>query len=303
MNNRNCYLASIFLILSILFVFSCTASDNVKKDAVIEKKEDVAQENTIIEDMIFDEQEYVNFIKTYQKEDEGVLINIVKNSKMSGYDVEGRKKIVEKRFGDNNSDVDLYYIGAEYRGDGIFWIYNKGKKETILETQIRYGPRIIWHGKYTAEIKKPEGSPFTHSYYFNFLDNELSKPYDFPLYYDIENNVVLTWGNVDFELYDLKTNELLQEFSFRRKINMTPAWPYIKYYIKKQNNKILLFYNDGENKKKGHFIININENAGKTVVDKEEYMGNKYYKNNGEYKIFFRNWAVVCSKYKAKEIL
>jgi hypothetical protein len=46
------------------------------------------------------------------------------------------------------------------------------------------------------------------------------------------------------------------------------------------------------------------ENTRKTIIDKEEYMGNRYYTNNellnlwnnGGYKIFFRNWAVVCSK-------
>jgi hypothetical protein len=42
----------------------------------------------------------------------------------------------------------------------------------------------------------------------------------------------------------------------------------------------------------------------KTIVDREEYMGNRYYENNeilelwnkGGYKIFFKNWAVVCSR-------
>jgi len=46
-----------------------------------------------------------------------------------------------------------------------------------------------------------------------------------------------------------------------------------------------------------------NENIRKTIIDKEEYMGNRYYENNelinlwnnGGYKIFFRNWAIVCS--------
>jgi len=45
-----------------------------------------------------------------------------------------------------------------------------------------------------------------------------------------------------------------------------------------------------------------NENTMKTKIDREEYMGNRYYTNdeliglwnNGGYKIFFRNWAVVC---------
>jgi predicted double-glycine peptidase len=45
-----------------------------------------------------------------------------------------------------------------------------------------------------------------------------------------------------------------------------------------------------------------NENTRKTIVDRDEYIGNRYYTNNdiinlwnnGGYKIFFRNWAVVC---------
>jgi hypothetical protein len=47
-------------------------------------------------------------------------------------------------------------------------------------------------------------------------------------------------------------------------------------------------------------IININSRS--TIKDRIDYMGNRYYKNaelirlwdNGGYKIFFRNWAVVC---------
>ena len=47
-----------------------------------------------------------------------------------------------------------------------------------------------------------------------------------------------------------------------------------------------------------------NESTMKTKIDREEYMGNRYYPNdelmalwnNGGYKVFFRNWAVVCSK-------
>ncbi|MDR2924194.1 MAG: C39 family peptidase [Treponema sp.] len=47
-----------------------------------------------------------------------------------------------------------------------------------------------------------------------------------------------------------------------------------------------------------------NENTRKTIIDKEGYSGNRYYTNseitslwnNGGYKIFFKNWAVVCGK-------
>jgi hypothetical protein len=45
-----------------------------------------------------------------------------------------------------------------------------------------------------------------------------------------------------------------------------------------------------------------NENTQRTIIDREEYIGNRYYTgneiidlwNNGGYKIFFRNWAIVC---------
>jgi hypothetical protein len=45
-----------------------------------------------------------------------------------------------------------------------------------------------------------------------------------------------------------------------------------------------------------------NENTRRTIIDRENYMGNRYYPeeeivklwNNGGYKIFFRNWAIVC---------
>jgi uncharacterized protein YvpB len=43
-------------------------------------------------------------------------------------------------------------------------------------------------------------------------------------------------------------------------------------------------------------------NTRMTIINREEYIGNRYYTNNelialwnkGGYKIFFRNWAVVC---------
>jgi hypothetical protein len=43
-------------------------------------------------------------------------------------------------------------------------------------------------------------------------------------------------------------------------------------------------------------------NSNKTISDNEKYAGNRYYTNNelielwnkGGYRIFFRNWAVVC---------
>jgi hypothetical protein len=46
------------------------------------------------------------------------------------------------------------------------------------------------------------------------------------------------------------------------------------------------------------------ENSRKTIIDRKEYAGNRYYTNDelielwnkGGYKIFFKNWAIVCYK-------
>lgn len=231
-----------FLLITIL---SCSKTNNLNKGIDLEEKDDAT------EDMDFNENEYEKFTKKYHNEDEGTILSIVEKSELDGDD------IIEKVYVNEISNKKIYYTGAEYRGEGIFWIYNNGIRKKILEIPIRYEPKIIWHGNYVVEILIPTGSPFRHSYYFYFLDNRLSKPYYFPLYYDVENDVVLTWGNVDFELYNLKTDELICEYSFRRMSNLIPAWPYVKYYIIKHNDQIILFYDDDYDKKKGYFIMDI----------------------------------------------
>jgi hypothetical protein len=243
---------SIILMFLTIVVFSCSIFNNFNKNTDMGEKDSI-----IIREMNFDENEYENFIQKYYNEDEGIVFNIIEESEMDGYNAEGQKRIIEKEFSNEISDKKIYYIGAEYRGEGIFWICNNGIRKKILETPIRYGPKIIWHGKYIVEIKIPTGSPFSHSYYFNFLDNKLSRPYNFPIYYDIENETILIWGNSDFELYDLNTDELIRDYYFRRITNITAFWPYIKYYIIKQNDQILLFYDDDTNNRQGYFIIDI----------------------------------------------
>jgi hypothetical protein len=119
---------------------------------------------------------------------------------------------VEKIFENKISGNKIYFTGAEYRGKAVFWIIDNGDKVSILNTGVRYGARIIWHGENIAEIPIPSGSPVTGSYYYNFSNGLLSSYYIFPLYYDIENDLVLTWGNEDFELYEIKTNELIKVF-------------------------------------------------------------------------------------------
>ena len=134
-----------------------------------------------------------NLTPIWSEDDEGIIINGIEN-------YSNWEEIVEKKFINYETGFEIYYTGAWYRGEGIFWIIVNGNRVNILKRNIRYGPRIKWHGENIAEIHIPTGSPFTHSYYYDFSDNTLSEPYPFPIYYDIDNNFVLIWGNEDFEL-------------------------------------------------------------------------------------------------------
>ncbi|MDR0604045.1 MAG: hypothetical protein LBG80_07065 [Bacteroidales bacterium] len=199
----------------------------------------------------FDENKYENYIQRFHDGDDGILINRIDNRELN------EDMTLEKLFVNKISDKKIYYIGAEYKGNGIFWIYTNEKKEIILETTIRYGPKIIWHGENVAEIIIPTSSPFTHSYYYDFEDNKISTRYDFPIYYDIENKIILVWGNIDFELYDIKTNEIMKIYYSRRIYGLDAFWPYIQYYIKKDNAHIVLYYKDWYKNIEGEIILEI----------------------------------------------
>ena len=193
------------ILLLIIIIISC--NKNIENNNVINSEKII----------IFNETEYNNY------KDYGVIINTLDNSELEGYNLHGIKSIVEKIFVNNYSGEIIYYIGAEYRGEAVFWIFENGYKKIILETHIQYGPLIIWHGNNIAEIFIQTGSPFRHSYYFNFVYNRISDKYYFPMYLDTENLTVLIWGDIDIELYDLNNNELIQQYSFRRNEFMTAA--------------------------------------------------------------------------------
>jgi hypothetical protein len=40
--------------------------------------------------------------------------------------------------------------------------------------------------------------PNMHSFFYDFEDDQLSSYYTFPIYCDVENKVVLIWGDDDF---------------------------------------------------------------------------------------------------------
>jgi hypothetical protein len=197
------------------------------------------------------ENRFEGLTERFHNGDNGIILNKIDNPE------DEYNNFVEKLFVNKISNNKMYYTGDEYRGGGIFWIYNNGEKEIILETNIRYGPKIIWHGENIAEIIIPTGSPFTHSYFYDFDDNQISSPYNFPIYYDIEYKVILIWGNSDFELYDIKTGELLKIYNSRRMLEWNAFWPYIQYYIEKEESTIILYYNDLNKGIKGEIKLEI----------------------------------------------
>ena len=180
--------------------------------------------------------------------DRGILLN---ENRINEYE-----SIVELVFGNEIAKNKIYYTGFDYRGSGIFWVYKNGKKEIILETNVRYGPAIFWHNDNIAEIIIPTGSPFSHSFFYDFEDNQLSSAYPFPIYYDMDNKIVLIWGDEDFELYDSKTNELLRIYFSRRELGWTSFWPYIEYYIERLHSEIIFYYNDSNNNR-GEIIFEL----------------------------------------------
>jgi hypothetical protein len=205
-----------------------------------------------------DGKEFRDTTQIFHDGDDGIILE--KSNESIIFDEYNNDFVVEKIFENKTSRRKIYYTGAEYRGNGVFWIENNGTRNVVLNTHIRYGAKIIWHGNDIAEIPVPTGSPFTHSYYYDFLDGLLSASYSFPIYYDVDNNVVLIWGNEDFELYNTKTNELLKTYNHRRNMNWTTFWPYIKYYIEKDGLYIFLYYEDWLRNSTGKIIIEINMN-------------------------------------------
>jgi len=111
---------------------------------------------------------FKNLTKIWNEADSGIIINT-------------NDLIIEKIF-ENKKGNRIFYTGAENNGNGIFYVQRNGNKIIILETYIKYDSRIIWHGENIAEIIIPTGSPFTHSYYYNIFENNLSGIYYFPMY-------------------------------------------------------------------------------------------------------------------------
>jgi hypothetical protein len=125
-------------------------------------------------------------------------------------------EIVEKIFGNKISENKIYYTGVLYRGKGTFWVYANDEKLIVLDTDIRYGPMIKWHGEHLAEIYIPTGSPFRHSYFLDFRDNFLSDAYGFIIYVDKDYDNIIELGDGCLNMFNLRNNTLIKRFVFNK---------------------------------------------------------------------------------------
>jgi hypothetical protein len=212
---------------SLLVLFSCYKQG---------QQQNIPHETTIITEEESNNEIIVNS-STMTDDDKLIEYKYITNS--SGYEIKW-DVLIETSFVSPNAKNEIFYSGA-YRGDGLLWVNLNGNKTEIIETYFRYSPWISWHGENIAEIVIPTGSPSTHSYYYNFTENTLSDEYAFPMYYDVDQNFLLTWGEEYFELYDLKTNTLIKTY---KKIKNWSSifWPIIKWHIEKKNEKTIIMH-------------------------------------------------------------
>jgi hypothetical protein len=168
---------------------------------------------------------------------------------------------IEKEFTNPHSRERIYYTGqarSRWR-EGQFWIKNNCEKKVILEAWVKYGPIIKWHGENIAEFFIPTGSPFRHSYFYNFRTGITSEPYDFPVYVDREKERLIIWAAGDIEVYDIVTDKLIHNYHFSDTVGLSAPHPYmygLDYDIKIENNKITISYEDNypDEAKKGSMI-------------------------------------------------
>jgi len=133
---------------------------------------------------------------------------------------------------------EIYYTGAYYRGEGLFWINLHGNETEILRTYLRYGPMIKWHGENIVEIYIPTGSPNRHSYFYNYRYNILSSSINFPIYYDVANDIIIAIEHWGLDLYSIKNTDIIRTFNFEESIPVLYIFVFGNYELRIEDNKL-----------------------------------------------------------------
>jgi hypothetical protein len=178
---------------------------------------------------------FINIFIYADEIDEGIFLNDKYNQLDWG---NSWGETVEKVFVNRISANKIYYTGALFRGEGVFWVYKNNERVNILETSIRYGPMIKWHGEFIVEIFIPIGSPFRHSYFYDFRNNILSPSVNFSIYYDNDKDYIISLVDGGLDIYDFRHTLLIKNYRCEIKFSVLYLLIYGKYEIKIIGNEL-----------------------------------------------------------------
>ncbi|GHU38143.1 hypothetical protein FACS1894172_21660 [Spirochaetia bacterium] len=160
-------------------------------------------------------------------------------------------------YGNGIGDI-IYHKTSSLDGDnGEIWIYENNEKRILLaEYMYDYlydsapprPPSIVWHNEHLVEIVlqiSDEQGFGDYSWFFDFNDNTLSNKYYNPLYTDKKNEYVITFAEDGLDLYNIKTNEIIEKFREGGLFEGVQSFYYFyfNYDIGVKNNRLLFSYN------------------------------------------------------------
>jgi hypothetical protein len=149
---------------------------------------------------------------------------------------------IKKEFVCPESNNRIIYEGELCKGNGKYYVYENEIKRMIVDEYIKYDPIVKWYGKDLAEIFIATGSPFYHSYFYNFKNKHLSASYNFVIYVDLKNEYVITCDDGKLVVYDLRTDKTVKEYKIDDRIEPCSLLVFAKYSIDVINNKLKFNY-------------------------------------------------------------
>ncbi|GHT68384.1 hypothetical protein FACS1894110_15790 [Spirochaetia bacterium] len=151
-----------------------------------------------------------------------------------------------------NGIGDIIYYTQE--GDYTkIWIYENNEKRILGEYMDPDYPTITWHDEHLVAI-----GLFGHnrSRFFDFTDSTISSIYYEPVFVDIKNKYVIVLAEDGLDVYNIKTNEIVQKFRKKRLFEGVQSFHffYFRYKVSLISNRLLFSYDYYTNDKKTHKI-------------------------------------------------
>ncbi|GHV10402.1 hypothetical protein FACS189485_23480 [Spirochaetia bacterium] len=194
---------------------------------------------------------YSIFAEDNVEVDNGILVDVLNN------EPRGLGNIIEMKFLNKISGQEIYYTGKDSWGDGIFWIKINGERVDIIETYIRYQPMVKWHGLYIVEIFIPTGSPFSHSFFYDFRNNMVSPRIDLAIYYDTDKDYIIALLDGRLGVYDFKNMRIANVYECEEEFEALYLLVFGEYEIKIVENKLYFSFviNTREINLEGNYVF------------------------------------------------